>query len=238
MMNSNIFKEDNKNDSIFNYINTKNYRKKNKKADIFKIIELEEIGIDNNIAELLIKRKITKEEKNIIDNYLKNQIKNSYNLDYFDNNLFLCIINFYLYGFENSLPYFRNINSFIKKDILIKLMLYKNVLDSFEKDTIKNDIYNIKDFIENLIKQEDEKNNEEISDQISTFSYTSDISRTMDLIEREKDILQIEYNELQIKYNKIREENNKLKKQNEKLEKRNNLTSSKLLSSMQNLKIT
>lgn len=177
MMNSNIFKEDNnKNESIFNYINTKNYRKKNKKADIFKIIELEEIGIDNNIAELLIKRKITKEEKNIIDNYLKKQIKNSYNLDDFDNDLFLCIINLYLYGFENSLPYFRNINSFIKKDILIRLMLYKNVLDSFSADTIKNDIYNIKDFIENLIKQDDEKNNEEISDQISTFSYTNNLN--------------------------------------------------------------
>lgn len=237
MMDINNIVSDDKH-SIFNYINTKNYRKKNKKADIFKVIELEEIGIENEIAELLVKRKIVKDEKNKVDNYLKEKIKNSYNLESFDYQSFQTIINFYLYGLENSLPYFRNINSFIKKDILIKFMLYKNILDSFTPDIVKNDINNIKDFIYNLINQDDKNDNEDIySDCVSTFSYTSDVGKKIDFIEREKDILQIEYDDLLSKYNKVKEENSKLKKQNEMLEKRTKLTSSKLYKSMQNLKM-
>lgn len=227
--------------SIFNYINKRNYRRKtNKKADIFKIIELEEIGISNDIADLLVKNKITRDEKRIIDNYLKGKIKESYNLDIFDNKLFLTIINFYLYGLENSLPYFRSMNSFIKKDILIKIMLYKNILETCSHETIKNDIENIKDYMEDLLENDEKNNNENeniYSDKLSTFSYTSDISRTIDFIERERDILQIENNDLQNKYNQIKEENNKLKKQNELLEKRNSLTSSKLYKNMHDLKI-
>lgn len=227
--------------SIFNYINKRNYRRKtNKKADIFKVIELEEIGISNDIAELLVKNKITRDEKRIIDNYLKEKIKESYNLDIFDNELFLTIINFYLYGLENSLPYFRSMNSFIKKDILIKIMLYKNILETCSHETIKNDIENIKDYMEDLLENDEKNNNENeniYSDKLSTFSYTSDISRTIDFIERERDILQIENNDLQNKYNQIKEENIKLKKQNELLEKRNSLTSSKLYKTMHDLKI-
>lgn len=238
MMSINNLIENNNTHDIFNYINTKNYRKKNRKPDIFKIIELEEIGITNEIAQLLVKRKIEKHEKKQIDDYLKNQIKDSYNLDFFDYQLFQTIINLYLYGLENSLPYFRNINSFIKKDILIKFMLYKNILDSCTPDTIKNDINNIKDFINNLINQNDKNDNEDIYlDGASTFSYTSDLGKTIDFIEREKDMLQMEYDDLQNRYNQIKEENNKLKKQNELLEKRSKLASSKLYKSMQNLKM-
>lgn len=186
----------------------------------------------------MIKRKIVKDEKNKVDNYLKEKIKNSYNLESFDYQSFQTIINLYLYGLENSLPYFRNINSFIKKDILIKFMLYKNILDSFTPDIFKNDINNIKDFIYNLINQDDKNDNEDIySDCVSTFSYTSDVGKKIDFIEREKDILQIEYDDLLSKYNKVKEENNKLKKQNEMLEKRSKLTLSKLYKSMQNLKM-
>lgn len=240
-MNVNTFKQKENNiDSIFNYINTKKYRKKkDKKADIFKIIELEEMDIPNDIAKLLIKRKIVKEEKKIIDDYLKEQIKHSYNLENFDNNIFLNILNLYLYGFENSLPYFRNISSFIKKDILIKFTLYKNIIDSCSPDTIKNDVYNIKEFIEDLMEKDGENNDVDFSsERVSTFSYSSDIGKTIDFIERERDILQIENNDLRTKYEQIKEENNKLRKQNEILEKRNKLTSSKLFNSIQNLKIT
>src|ERR1700730_3787986 len=150
---------DNNTNSIFNYINTKKTKKsKNKKPDVFKIIELEEIGITSNIANLLLKRKLLKDEKKIVDEYLKDQIKVSYDLENFENigyEVFLNILNFYLYGLENSLPYFRSLNAFIKKDILIKFTLYKNILDTCSCEIVKNDIHNIKDFIENLIKEDD-----------------------------------------------------------------------------------
>ena len=236
--------------NIFNYINTrKTRRKKNIKPDTFRITELEEIGISNNIANLLIKKKITKEDKSLIDIYLKDKINISYDLDSFDYRTFLCILNFYLYGFENSLSYFRNINLFIKKDILIKLTLYKNILDSCSYEIIKMDIKNIKNFIDSLMTKKDESDELNLMDNISSFSYNSEIAKSMELLEREKNILQIENKDLQNKYNKLKkeidikyskilDENKKLKKQIEDLEKKNKLFSSKIMDFIKNKKIS
>lgn len=228
------------NNTIFNYINKKKTKKNRKKNDVFMVIELEEIGIPDNIANLLIKKKIAKDEKKIIDEYLKEQIKISYDLENFEKHgyeSFLNILNFYLYGLENSLIYFRNINAFIKKDIQIKFTLYKNILDSCSRDVIMNDINNIKEFINNLI-QDDKINDEDFySESMSTFSYSSEISKKTDSLERDKDILQIENHNLQKECEKLKEENIKLKKQNEILEKRGILTKSKLYKNMQNLNI-
>ena len=231
--------EDNNINTIFNYINKKKIRKNKKKVDVFMVIELEEIGIPDNIANLLIKKKLIKDEKNMIDEYLKDQIKNSYDLENFETygyESFLNMLNFYLYGLENSLVYFRNINAFIKKDIQIKFTLYKNILDSCSHSVLMNDISNIKDFINNLI-QDDKINDEFYTDSMSNFSYSSEISKKSDLLERDKDILQIENHNLQKECEKLKEENIKLKRQNEILEKRGNLTKSKLYKSMQNLNI-
>jgi hypothetical protein len=138
---------------------------------------LEEIGIVDNIANILIKKKITKDEKKLINEYIKEQLNYSYDIENFDYQSFLCILNLYLYGFENSLVYFRTINTFIKKDLLIKLTLYKNILNNCTYDMIKSDIIIIKELIDNLMNNTNEDIDENFTDNISTFSYSSEITK-------------------------------------------------------------
>lgn len=223
--------QENKKNIIFNHIESR--KRKNVKSDFDKKVELLEMDVVDEVADILIKKKITKEERQIVDEYLKEQIKYSYDIENFDNNVFLNLLNLYLYGFGNSLTYFKSKKTFIEKDILIKLTLYKNILESFSDDLIKN---YIKDDIDNINKSIEEltidKKNTDLSDNISTLSYKSSISNSVELIERDKDIMEIEnynlqkkYETLEIKYNKIMEDYNKLKKDYEKLEKRNKILS-------------
>lgn len=223
--------QENKKNIIFNHIESR--KRKNVKSDFDKKVELLEMDVVDEVADILIKKKITKEERQIVDEYLKEQIKYSYDIENFDNNVFLNLLNLYLYGFGNSLTYFKSKKTFIEKDILIKLTLYKNILESFSDNLIKN---YIKDDIDNINKSIEEltidKKNTDLSDNISTLSYKSSISNSVELIERDKDIMEIEnynlqkkYETLEIKYNKIMEDYNKLKKDYEKLEKRNKILS-------------
>lgn len=220
-----------KKDIIFDHIESR--KKKNIKSDFDKKVELLEIDVPDEIADILIKKKITKEEKHIVDGYLKKQIKYSYDIENFDDNIFLNILNLYLYGIGNSLTYFKSKKAFIEKDIIIKLTLYKNILESFSTDLIKkyiiDDIDNINRSIEELSIDKEIK---DLSDAFSTLSYKSSISNSIELIERDKDIMEIEnynlqkqYETLSIKYNKIIDDYNKLKKDYEKLEKRNKIIS-------------
>lgn len=221
----------NKKDIIFDHIESR--KRKNVKSDFDKKVELLEIDVVDEVADILVKKKITREEKQFVDEYLKKQIKYSYDIENFDNNIFLNLLNLYLYGIGNSLTYFKSKKAFIEKDILIKLTLYKNILESFSTDLIKNyireDIDNINTSIEELSI---DKEIVDISDNLSTLSYKSSISNSIDLIERDKDIIEIEnynlqkkYETLDIKYNKIMEDYNKLKKDYEKIEKRNKILS-------------
>ena len=220
-----------KKDIIFDHIESR--KRRNNKSDFDKKVELLEIDVIDEVADILVKKKITKEEKQIVDKYLKKQIKYSYDIDNFDNNVFLNLLNLYLYGIGNSLTYFKSKKAFIEKDILIKLTLYKNILESFPEDLIKkyikDDIDNINASIEELSI---DKEVAVLSDNLSTLSYKSSISNSFDLIERDKDIIEIEnynlqkkYETLDIKYNKIIEDYNKLKKDYEKIEKRNKILS-------------
>lgn len=223
--------QENKKDIIFDHIESR--KKKNVKSDFDKKVELLEIDVIDDVADILIKKKITKEEKHIVDEYLKKQIKYSYDIENFDNNVFLNLLNLYLYGIGNSLTYFKSKKAFIEKDILIKLTLYKNILESFSTDLIKK---YIKEDIDNINKSIEEisinKEINDLSDNLSTLSYKSSISNSIDLIERDKDIMEIEnynlqkqYETLDIKYNKIMEDYNKLKKDYERTEKRNKILS-------------
>lgn len=223
--------QENKKDIIFDHIESR--KKKNVKSDFDKKVELLEIDVIDEVADILIKKKITKEEKHIVDDYLKKQIKYSYDIENFDNNVFLNLLNLYLYGIGNSLTYFKSKKAFIEKDILIKLTLYKNILESFSTDLIKK---YIKEDIDNINKSIEEisidKEIVDLSDNLSTLSYKSSISNSIDLIERDKDIMEIEnynlqkqYEILDTKYNKIMEDYNKLKKDYEKTEKRNKILS-------------
>lgn len=223
--------QENKKDIIFDHIESR--KKKNVKSDFDKKVELLEIDVIDDVADILIKKKITKEEKHIVDEYLKKQIKYSYDIENFDNNVFLNLLNLYLYGIGNSLTYFKSKKAFIEKDILIKLTLYKNILESFSTDLIKK---YIKEDIDNINKSIEEisidKEIVDLSDNLSTLSYKSSISNSIDLIERDKDIMEIEnynlqkqYETLDTKYNKIMEDYNKLKKDYEKTEKRNKILS-------------
>lgn len=223
--------QENKKDIIFDHIESR--KKKNVKSDFDKKVELLEIDVVDEVADILIKKKITKEEKHIVDKYLKNQIKYSYDIEIFDNNVFLNLLNLYLYGIGNSLTYFKSKKAFIEKDILIKLTLYKNILESFSTDLIKK---YIKEDIDNINKSIEEisidKEINDLSDNLSTLSYKSSISSSIDLIERDKDIMEIEnynlqkqYETLDTKYNKVMEDYNKLKKDYEKIEKRNKILS-------------
>jgi hypothetical protein len=221
----------NKKDIIFDHIESR--KRKNVKSDFDKKVELLEIDVVDEVADILVKKKITREEKQFVDEYLKKQIKYSYDIENFDNTVFLNLLNLYLYGIGNSLTYFKSKKAFIEKDILIKLTLYKNILESFSTDLIKNyirdDIDNINTSIEELSI---DKEIVDLSDNLSTLSYKSSISNSIDLIERDKDIIEIEnynlqkkYETLDIKYNKIMEDYNKLKKDYEKIEKRNKILS-------------
>lgn len=221
----------NKKDVIFDHIESR--KRRNIKSDFDKKVELLEIDVIDEVADILVKKKITKEEKQIVDKYLKMQIKYSYDIENFDNNVFLNLLNLYLYGIGNSLTYFKSKKAFIEKDILIKLTLYKNILESFPEDLIKkyikDDIDNINSSIEELSI---DKEIADLSDNLSTLSYKSSISNSFDLIERDKDIMEIEnynlqkkYETLDIKHNKIIEDYNKLKKDYEKIEKRNKILS-------------
>ena len=223
--------QENKKDIIFDHIESR--KKKNVKSDFDKKVELLEIDVIDDVADILIKKKITKEEKHIVDEYLKKQIKYSYDIENFDNNVFLNLLNLYLYGIGNSLTYFKSKKAFIEKDILIKLTLYKNILESFSTDLIKK---YIKEDIDNINKSIEEisidKEINDLSDNLSTLSYKSSISSSIDLIERDKDIMEIEnynlqkqYETLDTKYNKVMEDYNKLKKDYEKIEKRNKILS-------------
>lgn len=223
--------QENKKDIIFDHIESR--KKKNVKSDFDKKVELLEIDVVDEVADILIKKKITKEEKHIVDEYLKKQIKYSYDIENFDNNVFLNLLNLYLYGIGNSLTYFKSKKAFIEKDILIKLTLYKNILESFSTDLIKKYIKEDIDNINNSIEEISiDKEIVDLSDNLSTLSYKSSISNSIDLIERDKDIMEIEnynlqkqYETLDTKYNKIMEDYNKLKKDYEKTEKRNKILS-------------
>jgi hypothetical protein len=98
--------QENKKNIIFHHIESR--KRKNVKSDFDKKVELLEIDVVDEVADILIRKKITKEERQIVDEYLKEQIKYSYDIENFDNNVFLNLLNLYLYGIGNSLTYFKS----------------------------------------------------------------------------------------------------------------------------------
>lgn len=197
---------------IYEILEKKQKRKKNKKDDRKKIAELvTDINIDVDIAKILSKNKIDKSEKIIINNYLKNEINNSYNLDNDFYKSFILTLNLYIYGFENSLLYFRNPINFVKKDIMIKLTLYKNMLLSCgDENIIKDDINNMKDFI---IDQTQNDVEDDYQENMSTLSYSSSFGIKLERLEDQKGVLdEINYN-LEEKNKELEKELDLLKKQ-------------------------
>ena len=177
---------------------TKKIKKKGKNENQ-KIGELvTDINIDIVIAKLLAKSKIDKTEKLIINNYLKNEINNCYSLDKDFYESFILTLNLYIYGFENSLPFFRNPLNIVKKDIMIKLTLYKNLILSFsDKDIIKEDINNIKEIIIDNIQNDDV--DDDYKENMTTLSYSSSFGLKMEKLEDQNGILDIVNHDLEKK---------------------------------------
>ena len=100
--------------NIYKYVITSKKRGKQNKKELSKIVELRDLGIPEKIITILVDKKLDKEKKNEINQYLKNLINNAYNINSFNRKDFFNVIDIYLYGFENSLPYFRTLNTFIK----------------------------------------------------------------------------------------------------------------------------
>lgn len=200
---------------------------KNGKKENQKIGELvTDIDIDINIAKLLAKNKIDKSEKLIINNYLKNEINNCYSLDKDFYKSFILTLNLYIYGFENSLPFFRNPLNIIKKDIMIKLTLYKNLILSFsDKDIIKEDINNIKELIIDNIKNDDIE--EDYKENMTTLSYSSSFGLKMEKLEDQNGILDIVNHDLEKKCIQLEKElellKNKLAIQEKNIKKQNDI---------------
>lgn len=212
--------KDKENNNVYKYIITpKKREKKNNETNMSKIIELRELGIPEDIISILLDKKIDKEKKNKINQYLKSLINKAYDVNKFNRNDFFNVIDIYLYGFEHSLPYFRSLNIFIKNDISIKLLFLKNILRELSDETITGDML----FIKELFDEKNEIEENEYLDNVSNFTYSSNISRFNEIIERDKDILQIENNNLQDENQKLRDENNKLKNKIERLQKQNKL---------------
>src|ERR1700680_1684112 len=111
--------------NIEKYINKKNTNRKKikKRKDFDKALDLLEIGIISDIAEIMARNPIgrdksyeRKENKKIIEDFLKKEIIESYNIEEFDYEQFITKINLYIYGFENSLLYFKTPTILFKKD--------------------------------------------------------------------------------------------------------------------------
>lgn len=214
--------KDKDNNNVYKYIITPKKRGKKVKNDInnmSKIVELREIGLPEDIISILLDKKLDKENKEKINKYLKNMINKAYDTNKFNRNYFFNVIDIYIYGFENSLTYFRTLNIFVKNDISIKLLFLKNVLRELPDETISGDIL----FMKELFDEKYEIEENESSDNISNFTYSSNISRVNEIMERDKDILQIENSNLQDENQKLRDENNKLKNKIERLQKQNKL---------------
>lgn len=218
--------------NINKYINKNKKKDKKTKNDFNKALDLLEIGIISDIAEIMIKnpkgRDKSEERKNnkkIIEDFLKNEIIDSYNLSDFDYEQFLTKINLYIYGLENSLLYFRTPTSLFKKDITLSLMLLRNIIKSFIEinDNDKNLINKyISVDILNLISDINLNDNEEKDDDIvSIISSKSGISekyetilRDKQMLEHEKEVLENDKRSLENKIKEILIENEKLKKNN------------------------
>lgn len=222
-------------DIIYDIIERNKKGRKNKKSDRIKIAELvTDINIDVDIAKILSKNKIDKSEKMIINNYLKNEINNSYNLDNDFYKSFVLTLNLYIYGFENSLVYFRNPVNFVKKDIMIKLILYKNMLLSCgDENILKDDINNMKDFI---IDQTQNDIEDVYQENMSTLSYSSSFGIKLERIEDQKSVLDVINYNLEEKNKKLEEELELLKRQlrdqhkSEEIEKENLFLKNKIKS--------
>lgn len=212
---------------IYEIIEKTKKRNKNGKKENQKIGELvTDIDIDINIAKLLAKNKIDKSEKLIINNYLKNEINNCYSLDKDFYKSFILTLNLYIYGFENSLPFFRNPLNIIKKDIMIKLTLYKNLILSFsDKDIIKEDINNIKELIIDNIKNDDIE--DDYKENMTTLSYSSSFGLKMEKLEDQNGILDIVNHDLEKKCIQLEKElellKNKLDIQEKNIKKQNDI---------------
>lgn len=217
---------------INKYINENKKKSKKNKNDFNKALDLLEIGIISDIAEIMIKnpkgRDKSEERKNnkkIIEDFLKKEIIDSYNLEHFDYEQFLSKINLYIYGLENSLLYFKTPTSLFKKDILLSLMLLRNIIKSFVEIN-DNDKKLINKYISvdilNLVSDINLDNNEDPdNDIVSIMSSKSGISEKYEIILRDKQILEHENevleNDKRSLENKIKEilmENEKLKKDN------------------------
>jgi hypothetical protein len=218
--------------NINKYINKNKKKDKKTKNDFNKALDLLEIGIISDIAEIMVKnpkgRDKSEERKNnkkIIEDFLKKEIIDSYNLSDFDYEQFLTKINLYIYGLENSLLYFRTPTSLFKKDITLSLMLLRNIIKSFIEinDNDKNLINKyISVDILNLVSDINLNDNEEKDDDIvSIISSKSGISekyetilRDKQMLEHEKEVLENDKRSLENKIKEILIENEKLKKNN------------------------
>ena len=235
--------------NINKYIN-KNNRKNNKrnKNDFNKALDLLEIGIIGDIAEIMLKNikgkdksEERKKNKKKIEDFLKKEIIDSYNFKNFEYEQFLTKINLYIYGLENSLPYFRTPTSLFKKDITLSLMLLRNIIKSFI-DVNENDKNLINKYMSvdilNLISDINLNDNIEEKDEdiISITSSKSGISEKYETILRDKQMLEHEIESLK---NDKRNLENKLKEfliENEKLKKNNKILNEKynLINKMKN----
>lgn len=227
--------------NINKYINKNNKKKNNKKNSFNKALDLLEIGIISDIAEILVKNpkgrdksEERKKNKKIIEDFLKKEIIDSYNFENFDYEQFLEKVNLYIYGLENSLLYFRTPTSLLKKDLILSLMLLRNIIKSFIEinDNNKNlinkyisiDILNLVSDI-NLNDDIEEKED----DTFSISSSKSGISEKYETILRDKQMLEHEKEILENDKRSLENKNKELLIENEKLKKNNKILNEKYI---------
>lgn len=227
--------------NINKYININKKSKNNRKNDFNKALDLLEIGIISDIAEIIVKNpkgrdksEERKKNKKIIEDFLKKEIIDSYNFENFDYEQFLEKINLYIYGLENSLLYFRTPTSLFKKDLTLSLMLLRNIILSFieinenNKNLINKyisiDILNLVSDI-NLSDNIEEKDH----DIFSISSSKSGISEKYETILRDKQMLEHEKEILENDKRSLENKNKELLIENEKLKKKNKILNEKYI---------
>lgn len=238
-----------KDDKFILYIDKKNtYKRKGinkKQRTINKIIELLEIGITDNIAKILVdvpsgrdKSEERKENKKIINEYLKKEIIESYTNK--DIEQLVVRIDLYIYGIKNNLQYFRNPPVLFKKDLLLLLELLriqlKAYINSNDEELINNfasiDIGNLTSEINN--ENDEENNSASIASSKSAFieKYET-VMRDKEMLKHELELLEDENKNLKKKCKLLdnelkrqKEENKKINKDKEILDRKNKYISS------------
>lgn len=242
-------KEDIKDDKFILYINKKNtHKSKNtdkKQKTINKIIDLLEIGIVDDIAKILVdvplgrdKSQERKENKKIINEYLKKEIIESYTNK--DIEQIITRIELYIYGIKNNLFYFRSPPVLFKKDLLLLLELLFNQLKAYVNSNDEELInsfasIDINNLTLELNNEDDEKDsNTSIMSSKSAFieKYETIIrdkhmlKHELELLEDENKILKEKYKLIEEELKKQKEENRKLNRDKEILERKNKYISS------------